>query len=369
MSGVAGNSLRQFLVQKDNGQYWNMMYTSAGVRWEPADRAFDNADPDPSALSPLAGGVSPVQIIGSVIDAASHVAIWWEARQQRLFSEAAHEESRRIPWLADMITRWGEAHREGDHLDLRVSEYLAREAREAMESVVGNKRVSIPQSILYELNMIQDSLGSFRSLAVMQFEALIRNEEIGLAEAVRKVLPHSTLNIDFIRSLGEDPASDWAGRVRAKASGDFDRELGEVSRHPDAFISRLFPSNELAIPDLPVEPQQRSVVKRVIDLAGSALPRIRPEDFKQDSSERRDTFRELSLLPAEVTRVKLLHSAWLATNAIIANAAGRPVQVQISPGSVSMGLATGESRLQLSPGRDEVGADHSSVKQIPLMEA
>ena len=51
-----------------------------------------------------------------------------------------------------------------DSLDPRVSECLARETREMMDARVANKSVALPQSMLYELGMIQDTRRSFRPL-------------------------------------------------------------------------------------------------------------------------------------------------------------------------------------------------------------
>lgn len=346
------SSGRRFRVHKDNGEFWDMIYSSGGVRWERTDSAFEAAVHNQRHGPNLGSGLSSrVQAISSVIDTAASIGMWWESRQQRLLNEAVNEESRRIAWLADMVARWGDAHREGDQLDLRVSEYLAREAREMMDAIVANKRVALPQSMLYELETIQDTLRAFRSLLLDQFEALSGATGIDLDGAIRSALPNSKLDMDFIRSLGKDPSIEWAERVRTKTVGDFERELTDALRHPSVFLSRVFPRTELAIPEPQEVEKPSGVVERLIGLMAPALPRLIAIDSKPDASERRDAFRELSLLPAEVARVKALHSAWLATSAIVAVGTGNELRVQVSAGGVDVGLVPPPAALELPPAR------------------
>jgi hypothetical protein len=352
-----GSAYRQFQVRKDNGEFWNMNFTGAGVNWERSERPFD--EPVQSqGFSPSAGAsANSLHAIGSVIDAAASIGMWWEIRQQRLLTEAVTEETRRSAWLAEMVARWGDIHRGGNQLDLRVSEYLAREAREMLDAIVANKRVALPQSMLYELEVIQDTLRSFRSLMLTQFETLSGDTEFDLDRAVGKIMPRRKLDMDFIRSLGGDPSAEWMERVRAKSTGDFDRDLTEALR-PDVFLSRVFPRNEVGAPEPQEAEKQQTVLGRLVGIIAPALPRLLAVDSKPDASERRDVFRELSLLPAEVSRVKALNSAWLATSAIVAESLGGDpqVQVQISARGLGVGLASSQSEFELMPlpGPDDV---------------
>ena len=341
-------------MQKDNGEFWNMIFTNAGMRWERSDSVFDTPDSDNEFRSPIGGPSSPIQALNEVINTATNIGMWWETRQQRLLNEALNEETRRISWLADMVARWGDAHREGDQLDLRVSEYLARETREMMNAIVANKRVALPQSMLYELELVQDTLRSFRSLMLSQFETLSSASGIDLDGAVRSALPASRLDMDFIRSLGKDPAVEWAERLRTKTTGDFERELTDALRHPAAFLSLVFPRTESGTSRAQEQEQAQEqeknggVLDRLVGLLTPALPRLLTTDFRPDGSERRDAFRELSLFPAEVARVKALNSAWLATSAIVEASSGSEINVQVSARGLHMELAPARAMHQLS---------------------
>ncbi|MHA7218617.1 hypothetical protein ACX80L_06955 [Arthrobacter sp. MDT1-48-3] len=342
------NVRRQFRVRKDDGQFWNMNFTNAGLRWERVDTGFDTPVPDAGIFPPPSGSTSAASIISEVANTAANIGMWWETRQRRLLNEAMNDETRRLPWLAEMVARWGDAHRVGDQLDLRVSEYLARETREMMDAIVANKRVALPQSVLYELEMIQDTLRSFRSLIVSQFEALSCSTRIDLAGAVRSALPSSHLDMEFIRSLGQDPAVEWAERVRTKTTGEFELELAQALRHPPTFFSRVFPSSAHETSQTSEQEKALRVVDRLVGLLAPALPRLLATDPRSDGSERRDAFRELSLFPAEVARVKALNSAWLATSAIVEANSDRRMHVQVSDRGIQVELASAHSMRQLS---------------------
>jgi hypothetical protein len=339
MPTTRASGSRQFKVQKDNGDFFDMNFTKAGVNWTRSDTGFTAPVPGQPFQMPGGGGAGYVRAITAVIDTATNVGMWWETRQKRLMDEAINDETRRIPWLGDMMARWGEAHSDGDRLDLRVSEYLARETREMIDSIIANKRVSLPQSMLYELENIQDTFRSFRSLILAQFETLTGDRNIDLDGAVRSALPNCRLDMDFVRSLGRDPAVDWAERVRSKTTAEFDRKLTTDLSDPSAFLARVFALTEQAAAEHPETARPPGVVERLVGLIGPALPKILALDSRPDASERRDAFRELSLLPAEVARVRALNSAWLATSAIVASATGNEVLVQLSGKGVGLELA------------------------------
>lgn len=339
MPASESKSPRQFRVQKDNGEFWNMNFTKAGVNWSPSDTPFETSAHNQPFTMPVGGPMAYAQTIASVVDTATNVGMWWETRQRRLLDEAINEESRRISWLGDMMARWGEIHQPGNLLDLRVSEYLARETREMMDSIVVNKRVALPQSMLYELENVQDTFRSFRSLILFQFEMLSEDLKVDLDAVIQSSLPNCRLDMGFIRSLGTDPSVDWADRVQTKTTGEFDRRLTESLSDPSAFLSRVFPRAEQEKQENEASERSPGFGERLVGLIAPALPRLLTIDYKSDASERRDSFRELSLLPAEVARVKALNSAWLATSAIVAASTGNEVLVQVGAGGMGIELA------------------------------
>ncbi|RWR25200.1 hypothetical protein D8Y24_03160 [Agrococcus lahaulensis] len=273
-------------------------------------------------------------------ETAAHFGLWWEARQQRLLNEAQHEEDKRIPWLADMLARWGAAHRNGDGLDLRVTEYLAREAAETMAAIAANKRVAVPQSMLLELDLVLRTLAAARVTFRRQFEALLEHPEIDdIRVALRSVLPQRSLNIAFVRSLAEDPAVEWEGLLRTKATNDFDRELAESYRHPSVFVSRLFPSTEVVAWEAQSSDVAPKFFDQLVGFVTAALPK--PLDSARPiAAERLDTFRELVLVRAEASRVKSLHTAWLATADAIGESMGAPLRVEWSANGVKLEIGS-----------------------------
>lgn len=367
MATGEGGSGRVFKTLKDNGQWFDVVYGGGTIRWFPIDNPFPTAEsndlsgpqfdgpagPSPESSPgmhiPTVRGGQAVHAIAELANSAANLLMWWEVRQQRLLEEATHEE-RRLVWLTDLIARWGEIHRAGGQLDFRVSEYLAREAREAMSALSSNKRVAIPQSILYELDLIQDNFRNFRTLLTLQFEEALQSEEIDLQNTVRRVLPGSKLDIDFIHTLGRDPAVEWAERVRAESHDSFDRSLADAFRHSDVFMARLFPSTELAVAESAPGDSGPSFVHRVVRLIANALPQPRQEPSKAET-EKLDVFRELLLLPAEVSRVRALHAAWLATNAVVLEASGEEMGVRVGPTGLSVELVTSPRRLELNSRR------------------
>ena len=55
-----------------------------------------------------------------------------------------------------MMARWVKAHEKGDHLDLRISSFLARETIATTNARVENKKMAVPQSLLYDLEFIRE---------------------------------------------------------------------------------------------------------------------------------------------------------------------------------------------------------------------
>lgn len=329
----------EHLTRKADGSWWRVIYGYGTIQWVRA--AADGGDagdgsPTPPGFSPVMGG-GPYQAIASTAHAAAEVGQWWEMRQQRLAVEAAHEQSQRIEWLTEMMARWAEAHRGGEQLDLRVSEYLAREARGFIDVVASNRRIALPQSLLYELDLIQDSFRAVRLTLSTQFKALMESDEVRLKDAMRQALPGRTLNVEFIDRLAEDPGTVWAEKVRGKSSAGFDEEFAQAFRFPDVFRDYLFRSTEVEFRKVP-EPVEKGLAERIAGLVADGLPWPRWEDVKADLPEKRDAFRELLLLPAEFFRIRALHSAWRATTAVVSEAHGEDVGVLLGPEGIAVTL-------------------------------
>ena len=353
----------EHLTRKADGSWWRVIYGYGTIQWVPtaADgRGPEDDAPTPSGFSPVMGG-GPLQVIVSTAHAATEVGQWWELRQQRLAVEAAHEQSQRIEWLTEMMGRWAEVHRGGDQLDLRVSEYLAREARGFIDVVASNKRVALPQSLLYELDLIQDSFRAARQTLAAQFKALIESDDVGLRDAMRQVLPGRALNVEFIDRLAEDPGTVWAERVRGRSSAAFDEEFAQAFRFPDVFRDHLFRSTEVELRKAP-EPAERRLVERIAGLVADGLPWPRWEDVRADLPEKRDAFRELLLLPAEFFRIRALHSAWRATKAVVSEAHGEDVGVLLGPEGIAVTL---EPRTQPSLALTRGGAGREALAIEP----
>lgn len=342
MDANATDPGRQFRVLKDNGEAWFMNFTSRGVQWV--------RDSRPGAADAAPGGSfvprgpfpsNPLMTMSAVLDGAASIGMWWETRQLRLANEAANEESRRIGWLEEMLVRWGEVHQDGDVLDLRVSEYLAREARETLAAIGGNRRLALPQTLLYELELVQESFRPFRVLLLEQFEELVSQSEIGLNAALEAALPGRAMDMAFIRQLGADPLIE---RTSSKASNEFGLELEALLRRPDDFLARVLPGQERASQDEPSGGRRGSVFETLITvLAPSGLP----TDGRSDSADRAGAFRELSIVPAEVARARGLHMAWTAVTTLFAAASGSDVHVRLDSREVRFDLRPATSRLPL----------------------
>ncbi|GAB3622638.1 hypothetical protein GCM10027418_07200 [Mariniluteicoccus endophyticus] len=347
MSTPADDIKRVYNVIKDNGERWQILYTSHGIRWIPdltPEAASPGAPtpattPSPRPAPPI--GPPPLQVIQGVLNTASNIGLWYETRQERLIAEAAHEE-RRVQWLADMLTRWGEIHREGDQLDLRVTEYLARESSGLVNAMSSSKRVAVPQSILFEIASVQDTLRAFRSLMLEQFEELAETEDIDAV--VRASLPERKLNLEFIRELASEPTVEWGDRGRKNGDLDPIAALAESTGPASGFLTRLFPSTGLALRVEDESPEQQGFIERLVGVLTQTLPR--PRLFESKTTDRFDLHRELVTLPTEVSRVKLLHSAWIATSGVITRALGSEPQVSIDADGMSLALTASPGTLR-----------------------
>ena len=258
------------------------------------------------------------------------------------------EQSQRIEWLTDMLGRWAEVHSSGGQLDLRVSEYLVREVRGLMDAVTANKRIALPQSLLYDLELILDTFRNLRFLLSSQFEALAEKEGVRLNQAVGAALPGRGLDMNFVRHLALDPSDVWADKVRGRGAAAFDEELVNAFRFPDVFRDRLFRVNEVAVLEA-MEPARKGFMERIAALVAGPLPWLRVDDFRADLTEKRDTYRELMILPAEVFRVRALNSAWVATTAVLAEALGQEVAVLVGTDGITVEIGRRAAELATRP--------------------
>ena len=339
MESNAPHVRRQFEVHKDDGSRWLMQYTTNGVNWLriPDD---DTEGTQPGVKAPggsIANSASLPVAIGAVLDAGAQLAQVWEMRQQRLLQQAFYED-RRLQWLDEMIGRWGRVHEAGRGLDFGVSGFLAREALETMHALVANKKWSLPQSTLHDLSLIIDVFRATREQLLMQFEALEADHGLNLTALIARELPGRTLDMAFVRKVAVDPRVEWERLVREKSPVDFDADLRDLLRSPELFTNRLFSSTEVGTVSVaPPSGLPDRALRFILDLVGR-LPRPEEADWKADSWQRRDAFRELIMLPAEVDRVRMLTSAWLAVSAIVEQSTPHELTVAVGGPRVQLAL-------------------------------
>lgn len=357
---------RVFTGANDLGESFAILYTSRGVKWlwgdgaapfvtapsrSPSGAAHESstAATRGTAASIAEGLDVAAGVIGAatrLVEALAAVGMWWETRQYRIMEEAQFEESRRVPWTADMMVRWVKAHEDREHLDLRISAYLAREAVATMNALIENKKMAVPQSMLYDLELIREVLAASRNLFRTQFEELVAEGGRDITALIAGALPNRRLDIEFIRQLGEDPTEEWSKKLRGKTSRTFDEDLRDAARHSDLFLQRLFPTTQQHT-DGPSD-----VSTRLLRLAGRvnlipAIPLVIGELLKEGSAARRDDFRELILLAAEVTRATALHSAWGAVDSLVRQELGTGILITERTGKIE--LFAGQTKSGLRP--------------------
>jgi hypothetical protein len=326
----------------DHGRF-AILYTSAGIRWRrgrEADAYFQNPAGGPaSAVASPRAKSEPFMMVdaisgflgpaGQMISAVTSVLNWWETRQSRLFDEARFEEPRRISWTYEMLRRWVAAHESGECLDLTTSHFLAREAVATLDSVAGNPKVSVPQVLLYDLELVRSAIGSARELLGTQIR-LLQTTRLPVPDGGTPESMTVPLNYEWLRRWSGDPVVDWYRAVADKNVKTFTAELRDLSRSPSEFARKAFAADDSltvsASADLTAA--QKAWIAR-----GSAilLQAFAPtaalgitgvsmylEHMNNKDMLRRDDFRELILLSAEVERVRLLHSVWRTIEGLIA---------------------------------------------------
>lgn len=189
--------------------------------------------------------------------------------------------------------------------------------------------------MLYDLDLIRDAVSAARALLVAQFDQLT-GSAYDLDRAIRQAVPNAEhLDTDFIQRLADDPQEEWSRWLRDRSNRPFDDDLREPLRHPDLFLSRLFAVHEPIAREATNNP---SVLRRIsarISTIPDSLPGI-GDVGKDVAASRRDDFRELMLLSAEVTRASALHSAWRIIDSVVRQDLGSGIVVSEQSGRLQL---------------------------------
>ena len=120
-----------------------------------------------------------------------------------------------------------------------------------------------------------------------------------ISDSLRSAVPNSTLDLEFVTHLAEDPALEWSRRVRDKASRNFDEELREPTRHPELLMRRLFRSPDVGRIEQ-AAPVDDGFFERIVSRVPliPSLPAMVTDQLRGDSTNRRDDYRQLALFTA-----------------------------------------------------------------------
>lgn len=363
--------MRKYTGQTDDGRRFVILYTRDGVCWRWGEDADRVTGPPPATSEPVnelaarsrtvnealnsAAGVvgAAAQLVGSV----ARILEWWETRQVRLLDEAKFEEERRIPWTYDMMHRWVGAHREGTHLDLEISHYLGRETAATLVALGVNKKMAVPQAMLYELEQIRSAISAARVLLGRQFDALEKAQDFNISAFATSAFRGDSIgsfvvNFDAIRRWSGDPAVDWEDCVARNSVKSFESEFRDLQRYPKKLMATAFgyvvPGREedngkFSLPDV-TSPFWTSLALAGLRSANPLVPLalgIVPaaaiavfEQIKEADAFRRDDFKELALVTAEIERVRILHRLWCVLDGAVRVARGGGLLVQEMEGDL-----------------------------------
>jgi hypothetical protein len=270
---------------------------------------------------------------------------------------ATFEEERRIPWTYDMMGRWAAAHQDGDHLDLELSHFVARETVATLRALLDTPKMAVPQAMLYDLEQMRGVVGATRALLGNQFRVLQRADNFNIAGIVARALDRpdgqATLNFAWIEKWARDPRIEWDAAVASKELKKFEAELGEMSRHPEVVIDRAFGFTQAepgkgkkdetpghAVPLLSTIASLFGVPELVpVAVVGGGLAAavyLVFEKLEADKAARRDDFRELALFASEVERARLLHRLWCAVDAMVRKVRGGRLLVTEQAGRLQL---------------------------------
>jgi hypothetical protein len=301
-------------------------------------------------------------VVAQLVLAVGEVLKWWEHRQYRLMDEARFEEERRVPWTYDMMARWVKAHEEGRHLDLQISHFLGRETAATLGALADNKKMAIPQSMLYDLEQIRAVVGRLRMLLRRQFRALERTEIFNVNAVIAKAFEGQDtktlgLNHAFLRKLASDPAEDWDRLLAANDVKSFESDVRELTRQPAKFAEKVFglssEKNDKKQPlidgNLPswspfVVGALTGAMKLTPALVGAnvlaAAVFYTYEKLTASDASRRDDFRELALFTAEVERTRILHKLWCLLDGMVRRDRGSGILVLEQGGCLTLSASS-----------------------------
>jgi len=305
-----------------------------GITWErgrAADAYFAEVEPQPttrfdgiaSAMNAASGVIGSV---AAVADAIASLLQWWETRQARLHREQKEETDQRLRMVTDLLDRWILEHARGGHLDFKLAHYLARECLGLLRHAGDKDGAIVPMSLLYELERVRAIVTGVRSMIIRQFLTL---QGCGVKVVASPVEGGAPLHINYetLASFFRSAEDEWNSAVSAKNVKEFEAELQQIARNPEAIIAKIFDvsqvsATELALALSPTATLLRSaVVGATINIAKAAMRGTLPGVVWSISSaierwseakttERKDAVRELVLFAIEIERASLLWRAW-----------------------------------------------------------
>lgn len=175
-----------------------------------------------------------------------------------------------------------------------------------------NKRAAIPQSFLFDISAVQESLAAVRGSLYGNVILATDGSHPEVAQCISEVSQGKSIDMGFIADLAEDPAAVWNRVVAGEGAARRVALTPEVPSSPDAFAQRLFVSNEV---DVYTRGGQAHGVPGALNAIHEKMTSILSlwagpgGDGVNVATDRAQPFRELALLAAEVTRARSLHAA------------------------------------------------------------
>lgn len=277
-----------------------------------------------ASVAQLAASLGQVATgVGAVIQAVGLVASAWEHRQARLAVEHAANVNARLDLTYRILDRWVEAHAAGDHLDLDLSHYVAREMLGlAQASDQKGTGPVIPQSLLYDVSQLRAVMAEARKMTAAQFSALRAS---GVKEVMAPVVGAEMrpINYAWVASLCEAPDAEWERAMASKNAKAFEETFLMMARPRSEVIRHLFslPDPKLAVGlDLALMDARTVIVAVVAGTAGVGLAaavagagivaKLYSSYTEATDSVAKNAVRELILFAADVDRLRLLSDAW-----------------------------------------------------------
>lgn len=334
------------ITQKEDGTFWEVLYEGGTIKWNQllgGSAGFKpGSPPSQTPPTPRILGPSYLNVLFSIAEVGTSLWQTWELSQHRKFIETNQELSQRIEWLTVMMERWASVHRDGGGFDLRSSAFLVREVNALLDVLASNKKASLPQSLLYDLDLIRDSFRSMRLLLANQFRVLFDSQEIQIKKLIQEALPSHSLNIGFIEQLFAEPNIDSVGNAKSKSTSSFEKELLRSIRSEDDFKASLFPSNEIEVHEFVGENSGEAgtparLMRQISEMLSGSLLWPRGEESKNELGDRAYGFQELILLSSEFRRVRALNDAWLAVALIATEKLNEPLGVIVTNTGIAVG--------------------------------